>query len=115
MAKVLYKGHIYESLNKKELEYVYEKFNGALQNFNDAINTLKDGNQKKAVASLEKKTREVFNDKIKGVDYHPKSVEEMRRTADAVDGAMKEQQLSDEQSHSEVKPEARDLSEEKYV
>lgn len=71
------------SLDTKTLNYVYDKMRSSIKALSDVEHTLVDGNQKKAVASLMKKTRETFNDKIKGVDYHPKSTEELKRVSDA--------------------------------
>lgn len=90
-----------DSLDQKTLNYIYDKMANALKNLNDVEHTVTDGNQKKAIASLMKKTRETFNDKIKGVDYHPQSIDDMKKTADTVDAKMKEQQLADNAASSD--------------
>lgn len=74
MSKLFYSGYVYESLNEKELKFVYQKMQNSIENLNTALNVVHDGNQKKAISSLMKKTIDTFNEKIKGVDYrqgHP--------------------------------------------
>lgn len=115
MGQIIYKGFVYEAVNEKEMDFIYEKMAHSLEDLNAVLNTVHDGNQKKAISSLMKKTRETFNEKIKGVDYHPDTLEGMQQTANEVDSKMKEQQLADEHSPSEVNPEQRDADEERYA
>jgi hypothetical protein len=115
MTKVVYQGYIYEALEEKELKFAYDKFFSSLEDLTAVENMVTDGNMKKAIASLKKRTRDVFNEKIKGADYTPKSLDDMKQTADATDARMKEQQLADGNSTAEITPEQRDASEEKYA
>ena len=115
MSQILYKGFVYESVNEKELEFIYDKMAHSLEDLNTVLNTVHDGNQKKAISSLMKKTRETFNEKIKGVDYHPNSIEDMQKTADAVDSDMKEEQMKDEHSSSESNLEQMNATSEKHA
>lgn len=96
MPQIIYKGFVYEAVNEKELNFIYDKMAHSLEDLNSVLNTVHDGNQKKAISSLMKKVRETFNEKIKGVDYHPDSIEGMQRTANEVDEQMKDDQQVDD-------------------
>lgn len=111
MNRLAYKGFVYEAVNEKELEFIYDKMAEALGNLNDVLNTVHDGNQKKALSSLMKKTRETFNEKIKGVDYHPADIDSMQKTADDVDQQMQVDQMANEQSA----PSPKEVVSEKYA
>lgn len=110
-----FKGFIYESLNEKELSFVYDKMHHAMEDLNTVLNAVHDGNQKKAISSLMNKTIDTFNEKIKGVDYHPAELDDLQRTSDRVDAKLDEQQLSDSNSAAETKPEQREIADEKYA
>jgi hypothetical protein len=115
MTKIAFQGYIYESLNEKELKFIHGKMQQAVENFDAVLNIVHDGNQKKAMSSLMNKTLDTFNEKIKGTDYAPKSLDDMEQQSKEIDGALKEQQLADENSSSETAPEQRDSSEEQYA
>lgn len=102
MAKIAYQGYVYESLNEKELRYIHGKMQHAVEDFNAVLNTVHDGNQKKAMSSLMNKTLDTFNEKIKGADYTPKSLDELEKQSQEIDSELKEQQPVDDQSSVET-------------
>ena len=87
----------------------------AVEDFNAVLNTVHDGNQKKAMSSLMNKTLDTFNEKIKGVDYAPQDLDTLEQQSNEIDGKLKEQQLDGNPSNAEITPEQRDAAEEKYV
>lgn len=115
MTRIVYQGYVYESLNEKELRYIHQKMQHAVEDFNAVLNTVHDGNQKKAMSSLMNKTLDTFNEKIKGVDYAPQDLDTLEQQSNEIDGKLKEQQLDGNPSNAEITPEQRDAAEEKYV
>lgn len=100
MAKIAYQGFVYESLNEKELAYIHGKMQHAMEDMNAVLNTVHDGNQKKAMSSLMDKTIDTFNEKIKGVDYTPKSMDELEQQSKEIDRSLEDQQDGGESSNS---------------
>lgn len=89
---IAYKGFIYEAVNDKELEFIHSKMQHAMEDFNAVLNTVHDGNQKKAMSSLMNKTIDTFNEKIKGVEYHPDNQPDQQMMSQEIDAKLKDQQ-----------------------
>lgn len=92
MSMIAYKGYVYESLNDKQLAFVHEKMQHAMEDFNAVLNTVQDGNQKKAMSSLMNKTIDTFNEKIKGVEYHPDNQPNQEMMSQELDAKLKDEQ-----------------------
>lgn len=91
---------MYESLNEKELRFIHEKMQNAMEDFNAVLNIVQDGNQKKAMSSLMNKTIDTFNEKIKGVEYHPdnQSLEDQIKMSNEIDGKLREEENSSDET-----------------
>ena len=92
---VVHKGFVYENkqANDRELKAIYDNLYTSLKGLSNAMNLVKDQNQKKALAGNMRAIRLTFNDKIKDPTlYSPKSIDDMQTTAQNVDQKMKAQQ-----------------------
>lgn len=97
MSRIAYQGYVYEkvlteSLDENTLRDVYDEMHVSLKHLSNVLGKVQDGNMKKAVRGLMKRTEDVFNDTIKDANYHPKSEEELKQISDNVDNDMQVKQ-----------------------